>query len=303
MKIRVSAALALVALLSVACSGGSPDPKPGPSPSSPTVAASYDPLAEPAAAVLPLVPEDTATVTVTDFDRIRLQLGASELTSKSPREERDAFWRRAESETALLSRGLLRPEERRLGSDYGFTQDDVDWEAHLFDESGQETGWVLGIRLIVDMAAVQRAVDDGVGPLAGAEVVPDQHLVVMGTAAEGDPTWADDPALGALVGALANATYVARGCVPLASPPADLDELDAYAVTFEGSLATAWLGADRPDLFARLALGSQVPAFATGFTGGVADPTTGRIGYELVDATTAADLALRGSLPFAACAP
>jgi hypothetical protein len=302
-RIRVAATLALVSLLTAACSGGSPDPQGPPSPSVAAASPSYDPLAEPGAAVLSLVPADTASITVTDFDRIRLQLGASELTSKSPQADRDAFWQRAESEAALLTRGMLRPVDQQLGRDYGFTQDDVDWEAHLFDESGQETGWVLSIRLIIDMAAVQRAVDAGVGPLAGATVIPDEHLVVMGTAAEGDETWADDATLRALVGAPANATYAARGCVPLASAPPELQELDAYAVTFEGSIATAWLGPDRTDLFARLGLGADVPAFATGFTGGVADPTTGRIGYQLVDAPTAADLALRGSLPFADCPP
>jgi hypothetical protein len=302
-RIRVAATLALVSLLAAACSGGSPDPKGPPSPPALSSSPSYDPLAEPAAAVLSLVPADTASITVTDFDRIRLQLGASELTSKSPQAERDTFWQRAESEAALLTRGMLRSVDQRLGSDFGFTQDDVAWEAHLFDDTGQETGWVLSIRMIVDMAAVQRAVDAGVGPLAGATVIADEHLVVSGTAADGEDTWAQDPTLQGLVGAPANATYAARGCVPLASAPPELQELDAYAVTFEGSVATAWLGPDRTDLFARLGLGAAVPGFATGFTGGVADPTTGRIGYQLVNAPAAADLALRGSLPFAACAP
>lgn len=303
MRFRVAIVLAVVAVLTVACSDGSPAPKPAPSTSTPTASPSFDALGDPAYAVLPLVPEAASSLTVTDFDLVRLQLGATELTSKSPQEDRDAFWERAETETALLTRGMLRPSESKLAADYGFTQDDVDWEAHFFDADGMELGWVLSIRLIVDMDAVQRAVDGGVDVLAGAEVRPDEHLVVMGTAAEGEASWASDPALVDLAQTTANATYVARGCVPLESAPSDLDELEAYSVAFEGSLATARLGADRPDLFARLGLGDALPAFATGFTGGVADPTTGRIGYEMVDPPTAADLALRGSLPFAACAP
>ncbi|MCW2765691.1 MAG: hypothetical protein JWO11_1650 [Nocardioides sp.] len=300
MRSRVAVVLAL-ACLTAACSDASPAPKPAPGSSARTGAPSYDPRAEPSYAVLPLVPEAAAGLTVTDFDKVRLQLGSSELTSKSPQADRDAFWQRAETETALLTRGMLRPVDAKLASDYGFTQDDVDWEAHFFGAEGQETGWVLSIRLIVDMDAVQRAVDAGVGPLAAGEVVADQHLVVMGTTADGETSWANDPTLPGLVGAPANSTYVARGCVPLESAPADLDPLDAYSVSFEGTLATARLGADRADLFARRSLDDALPAFVTGFTGGVADPSTGRIGYEMADPPTAADLTLRGSLPFAAC--
>ncbi|MCW2795620.1 MAG: hypothetical protein JWM79_1117 [Nocardioides sp.] len=295
--------LALVALLTGACSQESAAPKPAPSPSALTAAPSYDALAEPSSAVLPLVPEAAVSLTVTDFDTVRLQLGSSELTSKSPRTERDAFWQRAETETALLTRGMLRPVEAKLAADYGFTQDDVDWEAHFFDASGAEIGWVLSIRLIVDMGAVQRAVDDGVGPLADGAVVAGEHLVVHGTAAAGQASWATDPVWSSLVGSAASSTYAARGCVPVDSAPVELEPLDAYSVAFQGTLATARLGVGRTDLFARLGLGDGLPTFATGFTGGVADPTTGRIGYEMVDPPAAADLALRGSLPFAACAP
>ena len=303
MRFRVAIMLVLVVVLATACSDDSPEPEPAPAAPSSTGPTTYDALAQPSSAVLPLVPEAATALSVTDFELVRLQLGASELTSKSPQAERDTFWRRAEAEAPLLTGGLLRPAEARLAEDYGFTQDDVDWEAHFFDEQGIELGWVLSIRLIVDMAAVQRALDDGVGPLAGGEVVADQHLVVLGTAAEGEASWASDPLLPALVGMPADATYAARGCVPLESAPAGLDQLDAYSVAFEGALATARLGAGRADLFERLGLGDTVSAFVTGFTGGVADPTTGRIGYEMVDAPAAAELALRGTLPFAACAP
>ena len=60
-------------------------------------------------------------------------------------------------------------------------------------------------------------------------------------------------------------------------------------------------GEDRSDVFARARL-EPGPAFGRAFTDVVADPGTGRIGYRLGDAALAAELALRGELPFAVCA-
>jgi hypothetical protein len=73
-------------------------------------------------------------------------------------------------------------------------------------------------------------------------------------------------------------------------------------VSFASRTAIARLGSGRPDLFERLRLGDRLPAFARGFADGAADPSTGRIGYTLVDPPAAADLALRHRLPFAVCA-
>ena len=63
---------------------------------------------------------------------------------------------------------------------------------------------------------------------------------------------------------------------------------------------------DRADLFERLHLGEDWPAdgrrrFADGFADGVADPTTGRIGYDVRRPPVAARLALLGTLPFGVC--
>jgi hypothetical protein len=103
------------------------------------------------------------------------------------------------------------------------------------------------------------------------------------------------------VGLPANSTYVSRACVP-AGTGGDLDDLGMYSIQFEGSLATARLGADRQDLFARMRLGESEPTFAAAYDGGVADPLTGRIGYVMTDAAIAARLALEHHLPFATCA-
>ena len=80
-----------------------------------------------------------------------------------------------------------------------------------------------------------------------------------------------------------------------------LDDLAAYSMTLEGQLATARLGPDRIDLERRLALDDAEPGFATGFTGGVVDASTGRIGFQILDPTIAAELTRAGRLPFAAC--
>jgi hypothetical protein len=260
----------------------------------------YDASLEPAAAVLSLVPEDVATLTVTDFEQVRLQMGLPDLTTQDPRRDRDAFWARAEAERPLLSTGMLRPIEPKLRQQHGLSQLDVAWEAHLFDDLGNEVGFVLAFRDGTDMAAVGRAVDAGFAVLAGATVDSDHGLVASGTTDDGDESWAADASLRPLVGLPANATYVARGCVD--EPGAvDLDELDAYSVQLEGTLATARLGEDRMDLFSRMRMGEGVPEFEQAYDGGVADPLTGRIGYVMTDPAAAASLALAGKLPFAAC--
>lgn len=266
----------------------------------PVVTPTYDGSLEPAAAVLALVPQDVVTVTVTDFEQVRLQMGLQDLTTEDERTDRDAFWARAEAERPLLSTGMLRPIEAKLKQQFGLSQLDVAWEAHLYDGAGSETGYVLAFRDGTDMAAVGRAVDAGFVALEGATVQANHGLVTSGTTDDGDGSWAADPSLRPLVGLPANATYVARGCADL--PVAgELDELAAYSVQFEGTLATARLGEERGDLFTRMRSGDAVPEFAAAFEGGVADPITGRIGFVMTHPAAAAALALEGSLPFAAC--
>ncbi|WP_372727214.1 hypothetical protein, partial [Nocardioides sp.] len=177
MSKRILAALLLCAGLATGCSDV-PPPQVSPPEPTPTVPGTpeYDATAEPATAVLPFVPEEATILTVTDFDQVRAQLGVPEMTSNDPLTDRIAFWRRAEVETPMLTDGMLRADNSELMLDFGFTQDDVDWEAHFVTPDGN--GFVLAFRDDLDMHGVTRAVAHQVGPLAGATVLPREHLVV-----------------------------------------------------------------------------------------------------------------------------
>jgi len=282
---------------------------------------SYDAHQEPARAVLPLVPATATTLTVTDLDGVRRQLGVPELTSDDLMSDRSAFWEQAATQAPLLTDGMLRADGSELMLDHGFTEDDVDWEAHFTGPDGN--GYVLAFRPDQDMDAVARAVAAGAGPLAGATVLRGEHLVVSGTADDGASSWATDPSIVPLVGAPAEATWVHRGCVSLddaLGPDAtagdqdrvlahqdvtELEPLDAFAVSFGDHLATVRLGRGRTDLFDRLGLGEHwpggSPSFEDGFSAGVGDPTTGRIGYDVPHPALAAGLTLTETLPFGVC--
>ena len=313
--------LCLVALSLTACDDVPPPDADAPQPPARLAGTpTYDAREEPAAAVLPLVPATATTLTVTDLDLVRRQLGVPDLTSDDLMTERSAFWQRAATEAPLLAHGMLRPDTSELMLDYGFTEDDVDWEAHFTGPDGN--GYVLAFRPDLDMAPVARAVGAGVGALAGARVLRGPHLVVSGVAGDGAASWATDPTVVHLVGEPAEATYLHRGCLPLSDalgPDAtaedqdavlahqdltDLDELDAVAVSFGDHLATVRLGRDRTDLFDRLRLGDRWPgdpSFGDVFARGVADPATGRIGYDVPQPPEAASMTLTGTLPFAVC--
>jgi hypothetical protein len=261
----------------------------------------FDGSLEPSAAVLALVPDDVETLTVTDYEQVRLQMGLQDLTTEDPKQDRESFWTRAAAERPLLSPGMLRAIEPKLKQQFGLTQMDVAWEAHFLDDLDQETGYVLAFRDGTDMAAVAGAVDAGFAVFSGATVDSSRGLVTLGTTTDGDESLAADGHVRELVGLPANSTYLSRDCV--AEPGAvDLDELEVYSVQFEGTLATARLGPDRMDLFTRMRMGEGVPDFGAAFEGGVADPLTGRIGYVMSDPAKAASLALADALPFAACA-
>lgn len=290
--------LALAALAVSGCSESIPPPDAGPTPAPAAVTTPADD-APPASAVLPYVPLDTAVVTVTDYERIALQLGVTLSSDLTPAERAD-FWRRAATETALLSPGALRPDEATLLGDYGFGAEDVSWEAHFFGEDGTETGRAFGFAPGADLTGVGRAIDAGVGALAGGQIV-DGDVVVVGDLPDVADSWAGDADLAGLVGPAANGVYLQRGCVPPAPGIPRVEELDAYSLTFEGGLATARLGLRRDDLFTRIQLGDAMPDFTEAFADGVADPTTGRIGYHLLDPVAGAQLALRQQLPFASC--
>jgi hypothetical protein len=269
--------------------GGHPAAVPSPSPSaSSSPAPTYDPSLPPAQAVLSLVPHDATTLALTDFDQVRAQYGAE------PGDP--SFWKRASAQSPLLSTDMLRSYAAQL---HGFTPDDVAWEAHYAGGDASTTGWVLGFSDGTDMSAVQKAVDARVGPLAGAVVDADAHVVASQRLSDTDPRWTD---LADLVGPEAESTYVARGCLPGDTQGQRLQPLDAYAVSFGETLATAYLGPDRDDLFTRMRLGDSIPAFHADFANGAADPSTGRIGYTMLHPVDAAQQALRRKLPFAICA-
>lgn len=252
--------------------------------------------------VLDYVPEDVARVTVTDFDQVALQLGLTDRSSDLDADARADFWRRAETETVLLADGLLRPVQERLRRDFSLGQEDVRWEARLFDDAGREVGFVQSWAAVVDPAAIRRAVEAGVGPLRGATVLPDQGLVLSGVAEEVEEPWGGEP-MTRLVGGPATSTYLEQGCLdePGAAGADGLDELEAFTLSFGSVLATARVGEGRSDLFVRLDAAGDDEDFSEVLAGGAADPSSGRLGFEIVSPPRAAALTLRRQLPFAAC--
>lgn len=282
-----------------------------------SIVTEYDSSLEPSAAVLPLVPEAATTLMVTDFDHLRLVLGFGPLTSGSSAADRESFWRQV-PRMATLSQGVLRPFEQRLRSEFGFSQDDVAWEATY---AGEASGWVLAFQDEAPMASVERAVAAGVGPLKDAIVDTDRKLVTSAELPTTDKSWGAVDGLLALVGRQAVSTYVERACLPfdtvfgagmeaqLAEAPAAalraIDELDSFAVALGGELATVQLGPGRSDAFDRVRLAEVMPRtdpeFGLVMTRGVADPSTGRLGYTLADPVAAARLTRERTLPFAVC--
>lgn len=305
----------VVALLAVGCSG--PDEPFYPEdPDTSAISTEYDPSLEPSAAVLALVPADATTLEVTDFDQLRLTLGFGALSGDSPARERAKFWRAVEG-AATLSNGMLLPVAADL-EPYGFGQDDVAWEAAY---SGGAEGWVIAFHDDVPMAQVQKAIRDEVGPLAGAVLDADRLVVTSAASPEGSDSWAAIEDARDLVGQEANATYVERACLPFdtvfgagmedrlaAGPRAALhalDPLDGFSVALGASLVTVKLGENRPDAFDRLRLDEVMPAirpeFGVAFSRGVADPSSGRLGYDLQRPAAAIDLVTEQHLPFAVC--
>lgn len=277
MRYGVPVALLACVLALGACSDDQVRPAADETEATPTPAPAYDGNLEPAAAVLALVPEAARTLTVTDYDEVRDELGVG---VPADEQEAAAFWARADAERPLLTPGLLRGQPGA---------GDVSWEAHFTDAAGTELGWVLAFREGATLPQVP-----------GGEVDQDRRLVTSGTTTDPGTSWANDPELTELVGLPANATYVARDCVP-EQGGVDLDELGSWSIQFEGGLVTARLGEGRQDLFIRMRMATDDAAFAKAYTGGVADPLTGRIGYVMTDPAVAARQALRHEVPFAAC--
>ena len=307
--------LPLVALLATGCSDSN-DPVYPEDPDTSAMSTAYDPTLEPSAAALPLVPADATTLEVTDFDQLRLTLGFGALDRESPAGERARFWQAPPRQRRCrqVSCGRWRP----ISTPYDFGPDDVAWEATY---AGGSDGWVIAFHDDVAVAQVARAIRDQVGPLAGAVLDPDRRLVTSAAPPDGDDSWAAIEEVVGLVGQEANATYVERGCLPfdrvfgdgmeeqLAEAPRaalhSLDPLESFSIALGADLATVRLGQARADAFDRLRLAEVMPAirpeFGAGFARGVADPSSGRLGYDLQRPTAATELIRDQHLPFAVC--
>lgn len=264
----------------------------------PTQIPAYDASLPPAQAVQALVPLRATRLRLVDLAEIRRQVGLPGLTSRSSAADRAAFRARAAVDSPILDRPVLGPVDGRLRTTYGFGVDDVAWEAHFSDG---RRGWVIAFSPGVDMAAVTRAVRAGIGPLRGAHVDEADRLVTHGAAGPGEPVWGSDPTWTALVPGRGEAFVVQRGCLEdsaVAVGP-DLDPIAGFAVTFGDHVATVRVDRDRTDLFARARLGRG--RFGRVFRHGVADPSTGRIGYDVPRPAAAAALVRQGVLPFGVC--
>lgn len=323
---RARVPLLAVALVAAAAGcGDDAEPRPAPALDTPSYAVpdyAADRDLAPGRAALALVPADATTITVTDFDEVRTQLGVPDLTSEDLMRDRSDFWERAPREVVLLAEGMLREDTSELMLDHGFTGDDVDWEARWTGPDGD--GWLLAMRPDLDMQAVRGAVDAGVGPLRGGTV--EDHLVSSGT---GDPagSWWALPAIHETVVGT-ETTYLHAGCIPVQEAlgvdatyddqrallarrdPTALEPLDGLAIGFTGDVATAWLGLDDPersDLADRASLVvdwpvAGEPGFTDGFTpSAVAQPGSGRLDLDVVDPRAAATLTLTHVLPFGIC--
>jgi len=277
---RAIAAPALALALLAACSDDLPAPRavPTPTPTAVAIAANTD---VPAQQVLALVPEQATILTVTEFARIRDQRGYA---------GDDGIWELADRSAPMLTRGMFRD-----GGAGGIRQTDILWEAHF---TGGAEGYVVRFADDTDLSGLQ--------PPAGATVRAAAHELVSGVATDPGVSWASAPELAGLVPDDAEATYVQRGCTGVDETDHELEPLEAYSVQLGSTVATARLGPGRRDLFLRMRLGEGATpfnqGFDQGFVDGSADPSSGRIGYRLVDPVKAADLTLRQRLPFAVCA-
>jgi len=294
-------AAALTASLMAGCTEEHPAPPPTPPSAVPTQVPAYDGSLPPARSVLALVPLPARSLRLVDWAEIRKQVGLPELTSRSSAADRAAFRMRAARAAPLFDPPVLGAIDGRLRAAYGFGVDDVAWEAQF--SGGGSGGWVLAFAPGVDMHAVARAVRDGVGRLRGARVDVRDRLVTDGIAAPHQPVWGSDPTWRRLVPAPGEAVVVHRGCVGgmhVGAGPA-VEPLSGFSITFGDHVATVRMDRNRDDLFARVRLGRG--AFGRVFRTGVADPSTGRIGYDVPHPAQAVPLVRHDRLPVAACAP
>jgi hypothetical protein len=292
----ISVLAAWLALALVGCGDDSEPKKPEAAASEdtyPVYAATMDPVA----AAMTLVPKSATTLAVTDYDEVKSLFGFDDITSRSSPADQNDLWNRADKEAAQVSGGLLRGIDQRLRDTYKWGAADVVWEARF--TGGGKDGYVIKV---ADRVKPGPAIKAGVGPLKGAKFDPETHLITKNTATPDAENWAAQEVMVAVAGGPATSTYVVKGCAE--GGPKEktrLARVEAYSVEFGGGLATLRLGEDRDDLFVRLKLADQVPAYKKVFTNGVADPASGRIGFRVTSPVTAATLVTSEPVPFAVC--
>jgi hypothetical protein len=285
-----------LALALVGCGDDGEPTKPEAAPTEVTYPV-YAATMDPAEAAMTLVPVDAETLAVTDYDEVKSLFGLDDITSRSSPADQSDLWKRADKGAAQISGGLLRGADQRLRDDYKWGAADVVWEARF--TGGGKDGFVIKV---ADRVKPGPAIKAGVGPLKGARFDPDTHLITKNTAAPDAENWAAQDALAAVAGGPATSTYVVRGCAE--GGPKEktrLAPVEAYSVEFGGGLATLRLGEDRDDLFYRLKLGDRAAAYQKVFTNGVADPSSGRIGFRVTNPVAAATLVTTQPIPFAVC--
>ncbi|MGO0577824.1 hypothetical protein [Ornithinimicrobium panacihumi] len=237
----------------------------------------------PAAAALALVPAEAGHVTITDWARIKERLGAGDLTSESLQTDRSEFWRAVPASTVLLTDGVLRAENSRLGLRYGLTQDDARWEVRWAGDGQEVRGLALRLRDDLDLVGLQRAVDDQVPGLEGARVEAGSHLLLRDDATA-EPLGATEGAIVAFAGD-AESELLVPGCLSWptalgvdatvedqeavvdAAPVDDLLDPSAWAMSFTGRSATVTVvypggtteAEAAEDAAARVALGEAWP--------------------------------------------
>ena len=301
-SVRGAVVPALVCVvLAGGCAAEHAAPTPTPRSIVPSAIPPYDASLPPARAVQALVPLRARTLRLVDFAQIRRQVGLPELTSHSTPQDRTRFARRAATQAPLLDRSVLAPVDARLRATYGFGVDDIAWEAHFSE--GVRPGWVVAWGPGTDMRAVTRAAQDGVGPLRGTHVDDAEHLATRNAAAPGEPVWGSDPTWARLVPDPGEAFVVHRGCLETTTrgPGPLLEPISGFAVTFGDHVATVRVDRDRTDLFLRARLGRG--RFSRVFRHAVADPSSGRIGYDVPHPARAVPLVRDDLLPFGVCAP
>lgn len=279
-RARVAMAAALAVLASASCTGGddtrprslsdvtqtvSSTPagpsslSPGPTTALPTEALRGDTTLSLGLLLVPAVAEE---VVYTDVAAVKSRLGYADLTGAAPTAKRFEFWERARADGAMLTGTRLYDYSSVMSLDYGWTGEDVDWEAAwsvdaetcIDPESCADGGYVLGLRRDLDWNVVVNSLSDNgfaevegsagvyetdnpTAPFDQVRLIPELHALAVGGAAYPD---AEDPApvsAGEALLPLANrlddveSAYIRPGCVPLETalgPDVVDDDLTAY---------------------------------------------------------------------------